>query len=136
VISFDTNMLIRLLVEDDREQARIVQEILLQAEEQGTKVMILSEVLVEIVWVLESVYSCSRNEIARYLDMILQKEVFLFSDFSKIKNVVNIFRERGDFCDLLIVAKSRQFNAEKLLSFDKKLQKMYPDFVVETFPVE
>ncbi len=40
------------------------------------------------------------------------------------------YREGKDFADLIIVEQAKKHQAQKLLSFDKKLQKMFPDFVV------
>lgn len=37
----------------------------------------------------------------------------------------------GDFADLLIVNQALEQQAKKLFSFDKKLQKKFPGFVVE-----
>ncbi len=63
MIALDTNVLVRMLIEDDRRQARIIEETIARAEKNSVPVLILSEVLVETVWVLESVYQCSREEI-------------------------------------------------------------------------
>jgi predicted nucleic-acid-binding protein len=38
----------------------------------------------------------------------------------------------GDFADLVIVSRARQLRAEKLVSFDRKLQKKFPGYVVES----
>ena len=50
MIALDTNALIRLLTEDDPEQAKIVREIILMAEENGIHIIVLSEVMIEVVW--------------------------------------------------------------------------------------
>ena len=38
---------------------------------------------------------------------------------------------RGDFADFIIIGQFRNYKAEKLISFDKKLQKRFPDYAVE-----
>ena len=52
MIALDTNALVRLLTEDDPEQAKTVREIILMAEENGIQIIILSEVLIETVWLV------------------------------------------------------------------------------------
>ena len=64
MIALDTNVLVRMLIEDDRSQARIIEETIAWAEKNSVPVLVLSEVLIETVWVLESVYQCSREEIS------------------------------------------------------------------------
>ena len=55
--------LIRVLVEDDEDQANAVRKTVTFAEKNSIQILILPEVLLETVWVLESVYGSSRDEI-------------------------------------------------------------------------
>lgn len=55
MIALDTNALVRVLIEDDKSRARAVQEVILYAEKSSLQIIILSEVLIETVWVLENV---------------------------------------------------------------------------------
>ena len=41
------------------------------------------------------------------------------------------YKKGGDFADLLIVNQAKERQAKKLISFDKKLQKKFPNFVIE-----
>jgi predicted nucleic-acid-binding protein len=61
MISFDTNALVRLLIEDDENQAKIVRAAVAISESNSRPILILLEVLIETVWVLESVYDCNRK---------------------------------------------------------------------------
>lgn len=61
MIAFDTNALIRMLIEDDARQATIVKNTVIQVETRNGQILVLSEVLIETVWVLESVYKCTRR---------------------------------------------------------------------------
>lgn len=131
MIALDTNALVRLLTEDDPQQTKTVQEILLLAENNKINILILSEVLIETVWVLESAYGCIRDEIAMYLGNILSIGTFFFPDFSVIQKATEQYEAGGDFADLVITGQARNHQAEKLISFDKKLQKRFPDYAVE-----
>jgi len=131
LIALDTNVLVRMLIEDDRRQARIIEETIAWAEKNSVPVLILSEVLVETVWVLESVYQCTREEISQFLEALIFTPVFTFVDSQVIRRATHEYKKGGDFADLLIVNQAKEHQAKKLISFDKKLQKKFPDFVIE-----
>ena len=131
MIALDTNALVRLLIEDDEKQALTVKKIIESSEKKGQQVIILTEVLIETVWVLESIYECTREDIYRFLETLTYTSVFTFSDPQIIVNAIRQFKKGGDFADLIIVMQALNHQAKKMLSFDKKLQKLFPDYVVE-----
>ena len=131
MIALDTNALIRVLVEDDEDQAHTVRETITFAEKNSIQILILSEVLLETVWVLESVYGSSRDEIFQFLETLIYTPTFTFSNYESIRKAVHQYRKDGDFADLLIVNQAIEQQAKKLFSFDKGLQTKFPDFVVE-----
>ncbi len=47
MIAFDTNALVRLLVEDDMEQAKIIKDLVADVESRSGQILLLSEVLIE-----------------------------------------------------------------------------------------
>jgi len=132
LIAFDTNAIVRVLTEDDEIQAKKVQAIINNAELKGRRILILSEVVIETVWVLESVYQCEREEISMLIENLLAAPTFYLPDSTIIRKANKKFKNGGDFADLLIVGQARHHQAEKLFSFDKKLQKLFPEFVTET----
>ena len=132
MIAFDTNALIRLLIEDDAHQATIVKNIVIQVENNSGQILILPEVLIETVWVLESVYKCTREEIIRFLDMVLHTSTFALAEPTVLRTSVSQYKRGGDFADLIIVNQSKRLQARKLISFDKKLQSNFPDYVAES----
>ena len=76
MIAFDTNAIVRMLVEDDIRQAETVKAIVTQVESAGDQILILPEVLIETVWVLESVYQCTRAEISGFLEALIHTPAF------------------------------------------------------------
>jgi len=131
LIAFDTNALVRLLVEDDDDQAKIVQDIIIRFEEEFDQILILSEVLIETVWVLESVYQCNREEISEFLEALIRTSTFTFIEPVPIRIAVSQYKSGGDFADLVIVNRAKHLKAKKIFSFDKKLKKKFPDYVVK-----
>lgn len=134
MIALDTSALIRLLIEDDVEQAKIVQDLVEQIEADDGRILILSEVLIESVWVLESVYDCSRAEIVEFFEALLNTSVFTAQNPTVLRTAVSEYKKGGDFADLIIVNLARHYKAEKLISFDKKLQKRFSGYVIGERP--
>jgi len=132
MIAFDTNVLIRMLIEDDHNQAKLIRNFIIQAETDSEQILVLSEVLIETVWVLESSYQCTREEIAHFLETLTHTPVFAVAEPSVLRAAVSQYKQGGDFADLVIVFQAKRFQAKKLFSFDKKLQKRFPNYVIET----
>ena len=130
MIAIDTNALVRLAVEDDREQAKAVQELVLYAEKGSIQVIVVSEVLVELVWVLETVYACTRSEICEFLETLASTAPFSLMDSDIVRDAVKQYRKKGDFADLVIIGQAKKQQAKKMFSFDKDLQKIFPGYVV------
>jgi predicted nucleic-acid-binding protein len=130
MIALDTNALVRMLIEDDENQAKIVQQVVASAEKNSMQLLILPEVLIETVWVLESVYRCTREDISQFLEHLISTSPFTFPDSAVIRDAANHYKKGGDFADLLIVAQARKCQAKKFFSFDKNLQKIFPHYVV------
>ena len=131
MLALDTNALVRLVVEDEEKQSEKARLIVNGAEKAGERIIILTEVLVETVWVLESVYKCTRDEIKHFLRTLTQTSVFTFSEPSVIASAILDYGKGADFADSVIVEDALYHKARTLFSFDKKLQKRFPGYVVE-----
>ena len=73
MIAVDTNVLVRYLVRDDREQAEAARA-LLQSVTAEKPAYACREVVVELVWVLERAYGYSRDRIATILEELVATE--------------------------------------------------------------
>jgi predicted nucleic-acid-binding protein len=73
VQAIDTNVVVRLLVHDDKEQGRRAEAIFRQAVDAGG-VWLAQIVLVEVVWVLRSAYKFDRDTISRVLRSLVDTE--------------------------------------------------------------
>jgi predicted nucleic-acid-binding protein len=121
MIAIDTNILIRLLVDDEGqpEQVKAARE---QVKKEGA-VFIPQIVQVETVWVLESAYKLSRKQISPVLGHLDSNAAFTLQNRSSFQKAMNLYiHGNGDFSDYLILAESQRENL-KLLTFDKKLGK-------------
>ena len=132
MIALDTNALVRLLIADDQQQAEKVSRAIIAVENNSERILILPEVLIETCWVLESLYGCERKELVDFMEMLLSSAVFTYPDPAIVRKVVTMFRKGGEFADHMIIEQAKKLKARKVISFDKKLQKRYPEFVSDS----
>jgi predicted nucleic-acid-binding protein len=64
------------------------------------------------------------------LETLIATPTFTLPDSPVIFKAIQQYRKTGDFADLLIVDQAKKNRAKYLFSFDKKLQKIFPDFVI------
>ncbi len=69
--ALDTNVLVRFLVRDDKVQAKAVYRIFKQAEADKNQFWVSLVVILEMLWVLESVYEIQKSEILDAIDELL-----------------------------------------------------------------
>ena len=113
--SVDTNVLVRLLIEDDEDQARQAAAFL----RTSGRVFISQIVLVEATWVLASVYGLTREQIGHTLELLLAAEPFNVERPELAAEALRLYRESSaDFSDCLILASARASNELPLATFD------------------
>jgi predicted nucleic-acid-binding protein len=120
VIALDTNVLVRFLVQDDADQARLAGAIIDQLTEADPG-FVGREVLVELVWVLERAYGYTRAEIAGALDGLLSAIELQIEAADDVGPALELYRKHGfGFADLMIAAAARRAGAAELVTFDRK----------------
>lgn len=125
MIAFDTNVLVRLLVDDDPAQSRCVRQILRDVGTAAEAIFISNVVLVETVRVMQRRYDLDRGAVLRMLDLLLSVRTFAFEDRAVVVQALDMFRHgRCGFSDCLIVCVSRQAGCPRLHTFDRKMKGM------------
>jgi predicted nucleic-acid-binding protein len=120
VIALDTNVLVRFLVQDDPDQARLAGEIIDRLTEEAPG-FVGREVLVELVWVLERAYRLGRAEIAGALDGLLASTELVIEGADQVGPALELYRNDGfGFADLMIAAAARRAGAGEVVTFDRK----------------
>jgi predicted nucleic-acid-binding protein len=123
VIAFDTNYLVRHIIQDDEEQCAIVASILEKESREDRSIRIFDLVLLETSWVLQAVYDLKREAWAEILEELLKDSAFCFDDPTRLRTVIKMYRNgNADFADYLILGTARSESLE-LRTFDKKLLK-------------
>jgi predicted nucleic-acid-binding protein len=123
VIALDTNVLVRLLVQDDAAQARAVERLFVRARRDRTPLFVADVVLCELVWVLARRAKQSRAEIAVALEWLLDAESIVVPDAGIARRAVAAYRDgAGDFADYLIREQALAAGAVEVVTFDRALK--------------
>lgn len=124
MIAVDTNVLVRFLVNDDREQAEAARA-LLQSVTAEKPALACREVVVELVWVLERAYGYSRERIATILEELVATEGLVVEAAQDVAQAAFRYRAGGaGFSDLMVVAAAKRAGAVPLYTFDRKAARL------------
>lgn len=117
----DTNIIVRYLVWDDVKQAKKAEKYILKAIEGGEKCFINLIVLCELIWVLESAYKFSRDEIEKVCQSLLRTKQLEIEKRDLVKSTLRDYvKGRADFADYLIGRINNEYGCEVTLTFDRK----------------
>jgi predicted nucleic-acid-binding protein len=124
LIAFDTNLVVRLLVADDREQLERVVESIAAAERSAEEILLTAIVLCEVAWVLGSVYRAPRKKIVEVFRELLAGGQFAIESRREVDAAFARFeRGRGDFADYLIAESARTEGARTTFTLDRTLRR-------------
>jgi predicted nucleic-acid-binding protein len=117
----DTNILIRFLIRDDEHQANLAYGLFKQTEQSGDMLFVPIAVVLEMIWVLESAYDVTREEIIASINDLLSMPIFMFETQTAVqKFVVSARQNNFDLSDLLLAHSAAHAHCNKVYTFDKK----------------
>lgn len=96
MIAFDTNLLVRIAVNDDEKQAKISEQLL-----ETHQVFIPRTVLLETEWVLRSIYKKSRIEISGFFTKTLNTENLFLENPIEVERAIEWYNLGADFADAM-----------------------------------
>ena len=120
----DTNLLARLLLQDDPVQLPLALTYIAQG------VWVPATVVLELGWLLKSRYQFSRNGVAKALETLLDHPRISFADEEGMRIALALFRQGGEFADLVHLVAAR--GSEAFGTFDQN----FPDGTAIGVPVE
>ena len=125
--ALDTNVLVRFLVKDDERQSKIVYNAFKQAETDKNTFFVPLLVVLETLWVLDSVYNIARNNIIDSINEILLMPILKFEAQATIQRFIFLARENKiDLSDVLIACSAKLSGCKCVLTFDKKASRFEP----------
>jgi predicted nucleic-acid-binding protein len=112
-------------VKDDEQQAKAVYRIFKQTESKAEVFFVPTLVVLETLWVLDSVYETTRQEILDSIDELLLMPILEFEAQSAIRGFVSSAREnKTDLSDLLIAHYAKYSGCDSVITFDKRAAKL------------
>jgi predicted nucleic-acid-binding protein len=125
MIGIDTNVIVRLIVNDDERQSRAAERFIREHGGSGTPCYVSDVTLIETVWVLEAAYGYDRGMVAEALTAILEAEQLEFDSPVDVAAAVEDFRYgRAEFADCLIGRINLRAGCSHTVTFDRKAAKL------------
>jgi predicted nucleic-acid-binding protein len=122
MISIDTNILVRVFVDDESDRTQIDQARRVVAR--YSLIYISQIVQAELIWVLKRNYGFAKEQILTALEHLRDNHAFVLENENHFEQALALYRaSNADFSDTLIVVNSRA-QGYPLLTFDKKLLKL------------
>jgi len=127
--AWDTNFLVRHLVENDARQLAIVRRELRQMERAGSPVWLADVTLVETFWVLQQVYGLTVREALDSLQAVANDIRFVFQSGRDVIIAIERSRKKGDLPEHLVALAAKRAGAAKMQTFDRAVRG-FADFEV------
>lgn len=120
-IFIDTNIFLRYLTNDDPAMANKIERIFQQALNGKTALVTNAFVIAEIIWVLESFYKRSKEDIENMVSKIMNTKGLEVKDSRLLFKALDLYvSENIDFTDAYIAIYMKQNGWNRILTFDKK----------------
>ena len=124
MIGLDTNILLRLWLNDDPAQNKRIDALLAEHGSTPESLLVTEVVLAEAVWTLRSAFD--QDKVAQLIAVrsLLDETAFAFEDREVVSKAVILFEQSScGFSDCLIVAKHAQLGCEFTATFDRGMRK-------------
>lgn len=125
MIAVDSNIFMRWLLNDDKEQADAIAALVKKFEKSGDRLWAADTVIAEVVWVLESIYDVPAKDVAGYVESLLDVQTFEFENRERLLCALELYRAHGvDFIDCTIVASAKEKAIATVLTYDRDFKRM------------
>jgi predicted nucleic-acid-binding protein len=120
--AIDTNVLIRIFVDDKHQQKQCEQA--RKFAEKQKKLWVSSIVQIELVWVLDYSYKLTKAQIITVLNHLYENDAYVLQNEAIFYQALMVFEESSaNFSDCVIHVQSKKENLE-VITFDKKFAKI------------
>jgi predicted nucleic-acid-binding protein len=123
MIGFDTNVIVRYVMQDDPKQSPKATKIVesLTVEDPG---FISLVALIEFVWVLGSCYDLDRNQVGQAVNALLRTKELVLDRAERAAQALRLYHSgTADFADCLIERCSSNAGCAQTMTFDKSAVK-------------
>jgi predicted nucleic-acid-binding protein len=125
MIGIDTNILLRLWLDDDPVQSKRIDRLLADHGGDPGSLLVTDVVLVEAVWTLKSAFEQDKRAQSIAVRSLLEELAFAFEDRAAVAAALSLF-EAGScgFADCLVVAKHVRQGCDFTATFDRRMRKL------------
>ena len=125
MIGIDTNILLRLWLNDDPAQNKRIDALLAEHGSTPGSLLVTDVVLAEAVWTLRSAFDQEKDAQLIAVRSLLEETAFAFEDREAVADAVTLF-EAGScgFADCLVVAKHARQGCDFTATFDRGMRKL------------
>lgn len=115
----DTNVLIRALTGDDPVQSPAARAFI----RDNGPVWVSHVVLVETIWVLDSVYACGKPQVVKALNRIIDNKDLALEEPAVVRAALALYQSKArvGFSDCVVLERARSAGHLPLATFDKAL---------------
>lgn len=124
MIGLDTNILLRLWLNDDPAQNRRIDALLAEHGSTPESLLVTDVVLAEAIWTLRSAFDQDKAAQLIAVRSLLDETAFAFESREVVSKAIALFeRSSCGFADCLIVAKHAYLRCEFTATFDRRMSK-------------
>ena len=117
----DTNVALRYFHTQDKEQTALVSPYF---ENDEYHLVVTSEVLCEMAWVLKKTIKVGNAMIIGIMEALVKSPNITITNLPAVLFGIEFVKHNGDFADGVITHQALLYDHAKLLTFDKKAQKL------------
>ncbi len=125
MIGIDTNILLRLWLDDDPAQDKRIDSLLAAHGVMPGSLLVTDVVLVEAIWTLRSAIEQDKHAQSLAVRSLLEETAFAFEDRDAVLAALSLFEaDSCAFADCLVVAKHAQRGCDFTATFDRGMGKL------------
>ena len=124
MIGIDTNVLVRYIAQDDAVQSRRATSFIEKECNEAAPGFVGLVVLVEVVWVSESCYGATREQVADIVRRILSIKQLAVQEAETAWKALRLFESsKADFADCLVANSAAAAGCKSVVTFDRQASK-------------
>lgn len=125
VFGLDSNVLVRYLLNNDKQQAAIARQRIQQAvvDEEPVRISLLT--LLETEWVLRSYGKCDKTTVIQTLQSLMESYDVEIEQEESLEQALHYYKNsKADFSDCLMASGYQRSGCSIMLTFDDKASKL------------
>jgi predicted nucleic-acid-binding protein len=118
MIGLDTNVLVRYIAQDDIKQSALATNLINSLTQESPGFITLISV-VELVWVMQSCYQSTKQEVVKILETLTATRELTIENSETVIKAIRVFsNSKADFSDCLIERSANKAGCEYSVTFD------------------